>query len=63
MYNIIRFYKDAYPNKRVIARGLTLSEAQAYCSNSETSSATATSSEAKRRTKKLGGWFDGYIKS
>lgn len=46
-YNIIRFY---HPNidkpNRVIKRGLTLEEAQAWCRNP--------------KTRKDGEWFDGY---
>ena len=59
-YRIVRLYKDAVTRRRVIARGLTLKEAQAHCSDPETSSSTATTPEAKARTAKLGPWFDGY---
>lgn len=59
-HNIVRMYKDAYPRKRIIARGLTLEEAQAHCKNPETSSSTCTSSAGKARTRRLGPWFDGY---
>lgn len=59
-YNIVRMYfKDEYPSQ-VIKRGLTLEEAQAHCRDTETSSSTATSSEAQRRTTEMGPWFDGY---
>jgi hypothetical protein len=60
MYQIVRHYRDRYPNKRVIQRGLTLSEAQEHCSNPESSSSTATGKVARARTRKLGAWFDGY---
>jgi len=60
MYRIIRFYKDAWPNKRIIERGLTLTQAQAHCNNPETSSSTCTSAVGRRRTKRIGPWFDGY---
>lgn len=59
-YNIIRFYKDHYPNKRVIARGLTLDEAQAHCQDPETSSSTCKKYTNRKRTERLGAWFDGY---
>ncbi len=59
-YRIVRLYKDADIRRRVIARGLTLEEARAHCSDPETSSSTATTPEAKARTAKLGPWFDGY---
>jgi hypothetical protein len=58
-YKIVRHYRDSY-GKRVIARGLTLEEAQTHCSDPETSSSTATSAAARRRTRRLGPWFDGY---
>ena len=60
MYRIIRHYFRANPNKRIIRRGLTLAEAQAHCSDPETSSSTAKSYAALRRTRLLGPWFDGY---
>jgi len=60
-YKIVRNYFGDTPS-RTIDRGLTLDEAQAHCSNPETSSSTATGSTAKRRTKRLGMWFDGYEK-
>lgn len=60
MYMVIRHYRDRWPNKRIIKRGLTLSEAQAHCNDPETSSSTATGKVARARTRKLGAWFDGY---
>jgi hypothetical protein len=62
MYKIVRHYKDAGILKRVIARGLTLEQAQAHCKNPESSSRTATGKVARARTRKLGDWFDGYDK-
>jgi hypothetical protein len=59
-YRIVRLYKDAATRRRVIARGLTLEEARAHCSDPETSSSTATTRVAKARTARLGAWFDGY---
>lgn len=58
-YKIIRFYRDSY-RKRVIATGQSLAMAQAHCNNPETSSSTATSAEARKRTRRVGPWFDGY---
>ena len=58
MYKIIRFYFRG--GKVTIETGLTLEQAQAHCQNPETSSSTATSAKAKRRTKLRGPWFDGY---
>lgn len=59
MYNIVRHYFSP-SSSRIIARGLTLEEAQAHCSDPETSSRTCTSKEGKARTRKYGAWFDGY---
>lgn len=59
-YKIIRMYFDEYRGNRVIRRGLTLEEAQAHCRDPETSSKTATGYEGRKRTERLGPWFDGY---
>lgn len=58
LYKIIRFFKDG--GNRVVDRGLTLEEAQAHCRDIQSSSSTATSATAKRRTRLHGQWFDGY---
>lgn len=60
-YKIVRMYRDSY-RKRVIARGLTLEEARAHCSDPETSSRTCTKAVNRRRTQQQGPWFDGYDK-
>lgn len=60
VYKIVRHYRDRWPNRRTIRRGLTLAEAQAHCEDPETSSSTATSAAARRRTERVGPWFDGY---
>ena len=60
LYKIVRFYKDAYPNKRTIAHGLSLEQAQAWCKDPETSSSTCTKPHNVRRTRRMGPWFDGY---
>lgn len=59
MYRIIRFYKGNITTD-IVADGLTLEEAQEWCTSEESSSATATSPEALARTEALGDWFDGY---
>jgi hypothetical protein len=59
-YRIVRMYRDHDRPSRTIRRGLTLTEAQAHCADPETSSSTATSAAAKRRTQQVGPWFDGY---
>jgi len=58
MYKIIRFYLKG--GKRTIVTRLTLEQAQAHCEDPETSSSTCTKAEGKRRTRRMGAWFDGY---
>lgn len=58
-YKIIRFFYRSEESK-VLKEGLTLEEAQEHCNDPETSSRTALSAEAKKRTEKYGPWFDGY---
>lgn len=48
-YKIVRFYRDRGKKKENVKYGLTLAEAQAHCSDPE-------SSNHKE------GWFDGYTK-
>ena len=59
-YTIVRNYFSKSGRGRVIIRGLTLEEAQAHCSNPETSSKTATSAKARAITRRNGAWFDSY---
>lgn len=62
-YKVVRFYfRENYMCKRVVKRVLTLEQAQAHCRNPETSSSTATSATARRRTRERGPWFDAYEK-
>lgn len=59
MYKIVRMYqRDS--SQRTIKSGLTLEEAQAHCSDPETSSSTCTRSDRKAITGARGPWFDGY---
>jgi len=60
-YKIVRMYMNANVSNRIIARGLTLEEAQKHCKDPETSSTTCTKNTNKRRTKKYGSWFDGFM--
>jgi hypothetical protein len=55
-YKIVRHYFNN-SRSRVITRGLTLEEAQAHCSNPETSGST---SSRRAYTRRVGPWFDGY---
>jgi len=59
-YKIVRMFQRDGVSNRVIKRGLTLDEAQAHCRDPQTSSRTATTRDAVRRTQRLGPWFDGY---
>jgi hypothetical protein len=59
MYKIVRHFQNSY-RKYTVRRHLTLEQAQAHCSDPETSSSTAKSKTAKARTRKYGAWFDGY---
>lgn len=60
MYKVIRHYQRPGAPNRTVRSGLTLEEAQAHCSDPETSSSTCQRPENRRRTRKLGPWFDGY---
>jgi hypothetical protein len=62
MYDIVRFYKSAGIRRRVIEVAVTLAEAQAHCNDPESSSSTATGKVARERTRRMGDWFDGYVK-
>ena len=57
-YKIIRMYFEG--GRRTIKSNLTLEQAQAHCSDPETSSSTCCKSVNKRRTAQRGPWFDGY---
>ncbi len=59
-YKIIRFY--FHHGRRTIKKGLTLEQAQAHCQDPETSSKTCTRASGRRRTERVGPWFDGYEK-
>jgi len=59
-YSITRMFQDGTLSSQLIRTGLTLKQAQAHCSNPETSSSTATSPAARERTERFGPWFDGY---
>jgi hypothetical protein len=59
-YKIVRNYLHHPSRTLPTLRGLTLEEAQTHCKDPETSSRTATSAAARRRTRLYGPWFDGY---
>ena len=58
-YKVQRLYRDSH-KRRTIAEGLTLEQAQAHCSDPETSSSTCTTASGKARTRRSGPWFDSY---
>ena len=57
-YSIVRMYQEH--DNEVIETDLTLDEAQAHCSDDETSSRTCEDEEGLARTALMGAWFDGY---
>ncbi len=59
-YRIVRFYQTGGTRRRILKRGLTLEQAQAHCSDPETSSSTCKETKNLRRTVRVGHWFDGY---
>lgn len=59
-YKIIRFHFNDDLDNNVIKRGLTLDEAQSWCSDPETSSSTCVEPKGVNYTKMHGKWFDGY---
>ena len=61
-YKIVRFFRDLGSpiHQEVIKNRVTLKEAQAHCSDPETSSSTCKKRENVERTESLGAWFDGY---
>jgi hypothetical protein len=59
-YKVQRLYFNRPGYKRTIINRCTLAEAQAHCSDPETSSNTARTPAAKRRTRTMGPWFDSY---
>ena len=60
MYKIVRSYFKTSIRSRTIKTGLTLEEAQAHCSDPETSSRTCEKRVNVKRTEERGPWFDGY---
>ncbi len=59
-YKVQRIYFHRPGHARTLHTGLTLAQAQAHCSNPETSSRTATGSVARARARRYGAWFDIY---
>jgi hypothetical protein len=53
-------YQNPSIRSKVIKRGLTLEQAQSHCRDPETSSRTATGTDANAESIAYGPWFDGY---
>jgi len=58
-YRIVRVYRANHP-RQVLKKGLTRAEALEYTNDPETTSATATSAEARAHTAQFGEWFDSF---
>lgn len=58
-YKIVRVY-FRNNKRRVIKTRVTLEEAQAHCSDPETSSSTCVGKAGKACTRRNGDWFDTY---
>lgn len=59
LYKIVRSYQNK-TRRQTIKTGLYLEEAQAHCSDPETSSSTCTGTVGLACTRRNGPWFDGY---
>lgn len=58
IYKVVRYYESG--RHTTIKRNLSEAEAQAHCSDPETSWSTCKKAANKRRTQLRGRWFDGY---
>ena len=60
-YDIIRFYfNSGNTTQETLRENVTLEDAQYHCKDSESSSSTCTTDDARARTAERGEWFDGY---
>jgi hypothetical protein len=59
-YKVQRLYMKHPGIKRTIKSGLSLAQAQAHCSDPETSSKTCRLARNVKRTQQYGPWFDSY---
>jgi len=58
-YRVVRLYRDG-GRKQVLARRLTLEEAQAWCSDPNGSSSTCWKTTPMQRTKRRGPWLEAF---
>jgi len=61
MYKVIRFFANG-GRKQILAKGLTLEQAQEWCKDVESSSKTCRWTTALKRTKRRGEWFEGFVR-
>ncbi len=59
-YSVYRYFRDIPGKRQTVKARVTLTEAQAHCSDPETSSSTCTGRAGLARTRRFGAWFDGY---
>ncbi|KKL82803.1 hypothetical protein LCGC14_1981090 [marine sediment metagenome] len=59
-YKIVRRYINDLDRQDTIKSGLTLEQAQAHCSDPETSSKTCTTARMEAITLRNGWWFDTW---
>ena len=61
-YSIVRFFQAPWKTSEVVKTGMTLRGAQRHVVHPESSSTSASSSDALRRTALFGTWSDGYVR-
>jgi hypothetical protein len=59
-YKIVRMYTDEDQCQEILETGISLTQAQAWCKDPETSSSTCRKLENIVRTCQKGNWFAGY---
>jgi hypothetical protein len=59
-YKVQRLYFRRPGVRRTLKTGLTLAQAQAHCSDPETSSRSCRYARNVKRTEQVGEWFDSY---
>lgn len=62
-YNVDRLYFNRPGYRKRILSSVTLAQAQEWCSDLNSSSSTAWTTSAIRRTKRYGPWFDSYTEA
>jgi len=62
-YHVDRLYFRRPGVRRRMLSNVTLAEAQTWCADLNSSSTTAWTTSAIRRTKRYGPWFDSYVEA